>query len=81
MSNIEPSTYKSKVYLTNHRGDKLETKIEIAPYSTMMAPVPELFSKVGEFLEDRLGTLRFENWSHQRWTISSRTIEPAIHGT
>ena len=65
VSNIEPSTYKSKVLLTNHRGDKLETKIEIAPYSTLMAPVPELFSKVGDFLEDQLGTLRFENWSHR----------------
>ena len=25
--NIEPSTYRSRVLLTNHRGEKLETKL------------------------------------------------------
>ena len=65
VSNIEPSTYKSKVLLTNHRGERLETAIEIPPYATMMRPVTELFAKGTDFLEDKLGTLRFENWSHR----------------
>lgn len=65
VSNIEPSPYRSKVFLTNHRGEKLETRIEVAPYGTLMATARDLFGQLGQFLDNRLGTLRFDNWSHR----------------
>jgi hypothetical protein len=65
VSNIEPSPYRSKVLLTNHRGLRLETSIEVAPYATTMVTARDLFGQVEDFLDNRLGTLRFDNWSHR----------------
>ncbi|MGE3191415.1 MAG: hypothetical protein AB7N90_17150, partial [Vicinamibacterales bacterium] len=65
VSNIEPSVYRSKVLLTNSRGEKLETSIEVAPYGTMLTTSRELFGQVGSFLRDGLGTIRFDNWRHR----------------
>lgn len=65
VSNIEPSVYQSKVVLTNHRGKHLEGDITVKPYGTVMLSSSDLFGNYREFLEDRLGTIRFDNWSHR----------------
>lgn len=65
VSNIEPAPYRSRVLLTNHRGEVRETRVELPPYGTMMSSVSELFGHVGDFLGQNLGTLRFENWSQR----------------
>jgi bacterioferritin-associated ferredoxin len=63
--NIEPSPYRSRVVLTNHRGEKLETSVEVAPYGTIMGTARDFFGHVEQFLDNKLGTLRFDNWSHR----------------
>ncbi len=65
VTNIEPSPYHSKVVLTNHRGKHLETVLEIPAYGTSMLATSDLFPDAAGFLDHRLGTVRFENWSHR----------------
>jgi bacterioferritin-associated ferredoxin len=65
VSNIEPVPYRSKVILTNHRGKYLESEVEVPPYGTMMMTASDLFRDTASFLDNQLGTLRFENWSHR----------------
>lgn len=65
VSNIEPVVYRSKVVLTNHRGKYLESEVEVPPYGTKMMAASDLFGDATSFLDNQLGTLRFENWSHR----------------
>jgi hypothetical protein len=65
VSNIEPVPYHSKVVLTNHRGKSLESDVDVPPYGTAMMATSDLFSNASSFLENQLGTVRFENWSHR----------------
>jgi bacterioferritin-associated ferredoxin len=65
VSNIEPSPYRSKAVLTNHRGKQQEVDLHVAPYGTVMTSAGELFGDVDGFLDKQLGTLRFDNWSHR----------------
>jgi len=65
VSNIEPSPYRSRVLLTNQRGQVRESVITVPPYGTVMTSTADLFGQLGDFLGQGLGTLRFENWSHR----------------
>lgn len=65
VSNLESAPYRSAVVLTNHRGEQRETRLELPARGTALAALHDLFSGVDGFLDDRLGTVRFENWSHR----------------
>jgi bacterioferritin-associated ferredoxin len=65
VSNIEPSRYHSKAVLTNHRGKQQEVDFDVAPYGTVLTSARDLFGDIDSFLDNRLGTLRFDNWSHR----------------
>jgi bacterioferritin-associated ferredoxin len=65
VSNLEPAPYRSAVVLTNHRGEQQETQVALSPRGTRVAALRELFADVDAFLDGRLGTVRFENWSHR----------------
>lgn len=65
VSNLEPAPYRSTAVLTNHHGAQREALVELPPRGTLFAGVRDLFGPVEDFLEGRLGTVRFENWSHR----------------
>jgi hypothetical protein len=65
VSNLEAAPYRSAVVLTNHRGEQQETQVALPPRGTRVAALRELFAGVDAFLDGRLGTVRFENWSHR----------------
>ena len=64
-SNLESVPYRSAVVLTNHHGAQREAFVELPPRGTLFTGVGDLFGPLEDFLEGRLGTVRFENWSHR----------------
>jgi bacterioferritin-associated ferredoxin len=65
VSNLETGRYRSKVFVTNHRGVQRDAVLELPPGGTVVARPVDLLGPLDGFLEGQLGTLRFENWSHR----------------